>query len=245
MKPSIRWFDTLPSSHQYCEALSPAEVEEYSVVAVRQQTAGIGQRGNRWESAPGQNLTFSLLLKPTFLPTANQFRLTQAASLALLDFLSSFALPQTTYIKWPNDIYVGGDKLCGTLLSCHTAGETLSRATVSIGLNVNQTQFPSWVPNPTSLALLTGRQWPLDDLLDQLLQRLSQRYLQLRNLPHESLNEEYTRRLFRRGQTSTYLLNGEPIQATLIGVDRYGRLQLQLPSGEMAFFQMKEVQFVL
>ena len=83
-------FDSLESTNKYCEALDLAEVGDFTCYWALEQTAGIGQRGNHWEAAPGMNLTVSLVLHPAFLPADRQFKLTQALSLALSDFLSIF-----------------------------------------------------------------------------------------------------------------------------------------------------------
>ena len=83
-------FDSLESTNKYCEALDLAEVEDFTCYWALEQTAGIGQRGNHWEAEAGRNLTFSLVLHPTFLPADRQFKLTEALSLALSDFLSVF-----------------------------------------------------------------------------------------------------------------------------------------------------------
>ena len=85
----IEKFDSLESTNKYCEALDLKQVEDFTCYWALEQTAGIGQKGNHWESASGQNLTFSLVLHPTFLPADRQFKLTQALSLALVDFLST------------------------------------------------------------------------------------------------------------------------------------------------------------
>ena len=101
------------------------------------------------------------------LPADQQFKLTEALSLALVDLLSPFTFHLSPFIKWPNDIYVGGKKICGTLISTHLTthhssfithhSSLITSAICGIGLNVNQCDFPDWVPNPTSLALLTGK----------------------------------------------------------------------------------------
>ncbi|MBR4739077.1 MAG: biotin--[Bacteroidales bacterium] len=115
--------DSLESTNKYCEALDLTKVEDFTCYWALEQTAGIGQRGNHWHSAPGLNLTFSLVLHPTFLPADHQFKLTETLSLAILDLLNTVVcrrlgrqhLPLTTTIKWPNDIYVDNRKICGTL----------------------------------------------------------------------------------------------------------------------------------
>ena len=80
-------FDSLESTNKYCEALDLAEVEDFTCYWALAQTAGIGQQGNHWEAEPGKNLTFSLVLHPTFLPADRQVKLTEALSLGVVDFL--------------------------------------------------------------------------------------------------------------------------------------------------------------
>ena len=110
-------FDSLESTNKYCEALDLMQVEDFTCYWAMKQTDGIGQRGNHWEAAPGSNLTFSLVLHPTFLPADRQFRLTEALSLAIVDFMDTIdSLNSIVKIKWPNDIYVGRKKMMMYLL---------------------------------------------------------------------------------------------------------------------------------
>lgn len=244
--PKIQQFDSLASTNQYCELLNLPEVEEFTVIVARSQSAGIGQRGNHWEAEPGKNLTFSLVLKPVFLPVADQYQLTQAVSLAVADWLAPL-VPQgasRVRIKWPNDIYVDNNKICGMLITNRVTGDRLSANIVGIGLNVNQRVFPDWVPNPTSLSLLTGREWPLEELLTGLLAAIQTRYEELRREPLGSLEAPYLARLLRRGEKATYLYQSQTIEATITGVNRFGHLQLVTPAGEQLSCQMKEIQFL-
>lgn len=91
-------------------------------LAARSQTAGRGQRGNSWESLPGRNLTFSILLRPEHIAPARQFVISEAVALGIAGVIDRY-LPQgmTTAIKWPNDIYAGDRKICGILIE-HTLG---------------------------------------------------------------------------------------------------------------------------
>lgn len=129
-----------------------------TVVATHTQTAGRGQRGNSWEAEPGKNLTFSQVLRPASLPAQRQFELSMVVSLAIARIIDS-RLPHgmRCTIKWPNDIYVGLEKICGILIENKLAGPAIERAIAGIGINVNQTEFLSDAPNPTSVALLNGR----------------------------------------------------------------------------------------
>ena len=234
--------DSVESTNKYCEVLDLAEVEDFTCYWAMEQTAGIGQRGNHWHSAPGLNLTFSLVLKPTWLMAARQFRLTQALSLAIVDLLNTYHLTLTTHIKWPNDIYVDGKKICGTLISARLAGDYIATAICGIGLNVNETEFPDWVPNPTSLRLLTGEGYDLEDTLQALLRCIERRYNALRD--GADAGDEYHSLLFKRGVAAQYLYQGRRIGATIEGVDPFGRLLLTAHDGTPLRCAMKEIAFL-
>lgn len=242
----IEKFDTLPSTNQYCELLNLTETEEFTVIVARTQTAGIGQRGNHWEAEPGKNLTFSLVLKPTWLPIADQYQLTKAVSLGIADYLMPLIADgdRRVRIKWPNDIYVDDKKICGILITHRIAGGQIAASVVGIGLNVNQKNFPSWVPNPISISQLTGQEWPLDETLERVLECIAHRYNQLRDKPIGTLDEPYLNMLLRRGEEAQYGYQGQTITATLLDVNRYGHLQLVTDKGERLSCQLKEIQFL-
>lgn len=239
---TILRFGSLESTNRYCEALDLAEVEDFTCYWALAQTAGIGQRGNHWHSTAGENLTFSLVLHPAFLPADRQFRLTQALSLALVDLLSTFHFPLSTLIKWPNDIYVGDKKICGTLVSTRLVGNSIASAVCGIGLNVNERSFPDWVPNPTSLSLLNGQTFELEPLLQRLLSYIEARYNALKSgLDPEP---EYLAHLMNLQVPARYKYNGEEIVATVTGVDPHGRLMLTTHDGRRLSCGMKEIVFL-
>lgn len=240
----IEYHDTLPSTNQYCELLDLTQVEEFTVIAAHQQTAGIGQRGNHWTSDPGENLTFSIILHPTFLPIASQYQLTKAISLGITDFLSPL-IPSDhkVSIKWPNDIYVDHCKICGTLITNKICGATISTAIVGIGININQTAFPQWVPNPTSLSLLTNRRYQTEELLPTLVDAIQQRYLHLKDNP-TSPDTAYLSQLLNLGTPARYLYQEREITATILGVNHFGHLQLRLTNGEEIVCQLKEIKTI-
>ena len=113
-----------------------------TVVAIR-QTAGRGQRGHRWESVPGENLTFSIVLEPTFLAAGEQFLLSEAIALAVTDTLQEYGIGAT--IKWTNDIYVNDRKICGMLLEHNLDGTRLARTVAEYGTT-------SWRSSPNCTA---------------------------------------------------------------------------------------------
>ncbi len=143
-----------------------------TVVAAHTQSAGRGQRGNTWESEPGANLTFSILLRPESIPAARQFELSMLVALAVARTVRS-ELADTPHasevtVKWPNDIYVGNRKIAGILIENALCGPCIGHSIAGVGLNVNQTVFLSEAPNPVSLANIDGRRRQLSPLLYRL-----------------------------------------------------------------------------
>lgn len=159
---------TLPSvgsTNSAAASLPAAETPHGTVVSAVAQTAGRGQRGNSWESEPGKNLSFSMVLRPVHWPVTRQFELSMAVSVGAARALSAAMPGVDVRIKWPNDIYVGDGKMVGMLLENTLTGSEIARCIAGIGINVNQRIFRSDAPNPVSMAMLTGREYDLDALL--------------------------------------------------------------------------------
>lgn len=213
---------------------------EGTVVITNNQTAGRGQRGNTWEAEPGTNLTFSLILKPTFLLAAEQFMLNRAVSLGIADFLRS-QLPQAVKIKWPNDMLVQEKKICGVLIENVIQGSGLSASVVGIGMNVNQHRFS--IDRATSLYLQTGILYDLSSMLDELLHCIETYWLVLREGRYDELKDQYLEQLFARDEKRQFKTGTEIFEGEITGVDAVGRLVIQTPFGERVF-GMKEVEFV-
>ena len=107
------WLDTIDSTNSEALRRLP-ELPGGTVLAAREQTAGRGQRGNTWFTDPGKNLTFSIILKNLPLSALEAVRLNFLTSVAVASFLESHGVKAA--IKWPNDIYVDGRKICGMLI---------------------------------------------------------------------------------------------------------------------------------
>ena len=110
------------------------------VICAERQTAGRGQRGHTWTSPEGVNLLFSVVLCPTFLPAGEQFLLSQAVALALVDTLGTCGIDAR--IKWTNDIYAGDRKLVGILIEHHLAGGRPARWPASASTSTRRSSIP-------------------------------------------------------------------------------------------------------
>ena len=171
-KAGIIWLKLTDSTND--EARRRLDVlDNLSVVAARTQTSGRGQGDHTWTSEPGQNLTFTVVLKfPPCAPLAASeiLRITQAVTHALREYLLSKGV--VARIKWPNDIYVGDKKICGILIENILGGKQVAASMVGIGLNLNQSRFPADLPNPVSLRQVTGRRYDLREELVLLREEL-------------------------------------------------------------------------
>ena len=216
---------------------------EGDVVWADFQTAGRGQRGHEWHSRKGENLTFSVVLEPTFVPIAEQFAVSEVVALSLVDMLAEYGIEAR--IKWTNDIYVGDRKLVGILIEHSLAAATLRRTIVGIGINVNQTEFDASLPNPVSMAQLLGRELNAEEVLQRFLVHLQRNYEALREMQN-SLHQRYNELLYRLGEFHTYALpNGERFEAKILGTASSGALQLENKKKEIKEYLFKEIEFII
>ena len=238
----VVWLSSCHSTNAYAlEQLSSTDVLEGTVVAAHEQTAGKGQMGNSWEAEAGKNLTFSIILKPTWLPVEQQFYLSMAVAVALQTTLSEYLKKEIVTIKWPNDIYVGDHKICGVLIQNNILGKNLKHCVVGIGLNINQKIFKNI--RATSLSKIIGCDFQLDDVLSVVLKNLEIEYLKLLDKSFDSIKMEYEANLFRKNIPNEFIIDDNKVLATILGVTEAGLLKLNL-NNTIAFFDLKQIQYV-
>lgn len=214
------------------------------IIWAEHQSAGRGQRGHVWHSHEGENLTFSIVLTPTFLPIHEQFLLSEVAALALVDTLADYGI--TCRIKWTNDIYVGDRKIVGILIEHSLLGDKLSRTIIGVGLNVNQTLFPAELPNPTSMAVECGRSFERREVLDTLARKIEALYAKLERGERAEIEQRYRDTMYHIGTMHRYSLpDGTEFRATIRGVKASGELQLEHEDGTLHEYRFGEVGFIL
>jgi len=233
--PECHSTNTLAS--ELCQRTSAAEG---TTIITDNQTKGRGQRGNEWFSEPYKNLTFTLILKPTFLKPIDQFNLTMAISLAIHDFLT-LRISGMVQIKWPNDILINSRKVSGILIENSLAGDAIQYSLAGIGLNVNQESFS--ISTATSMKVMAHHDFVLSDELSLLLQHLEHRYLQLRSGKIGELKSDYLDALYGRGEYRKFKdVEGE-WHGRVEGVSQQGKLQV-LKLGNILSYDLKEIQFM-
>ena len=243
-KIRIKWLEEADSTNNVL-LRHIGDYDNLSVVAAVKQTAGRGQRGNRWVSAPGDNLTFSLLLKPERLPVREVMALTCLATLAVRDVLREEGVPAV--IKWSNDIYVGKRKICGMLVENGLDGADIAWSVIGIGINLNQTDFPGEVMNATSLKRLTGRSYDPVQFLETVCAGLERWLPDLDTQDgRNGLREAYERDLFQKGSPAPYRdrTTGEEFTGIIRGITPEGLLRIEAEGRERTF-GFKEISYIL
>jgi BirA family biotin operon repressor/biotin-[acetyl-CoA-carboxylase] ligase len=141
------------------------------------QSAGRGQRGNRWESAAAKGLWFSILLRPGIDISRSQLLTAWAAETISGAIENEFSLKTT--IKLPNDVKIDGRKVAGVLVELRAQGKTPHMAIVGIGINVNQglEDFPVELrARAISLAMALDRRVDRQKFAIALLRNLDRSY---------------------------------------------------------------------
>lgn len=214
------------------------------VVSTDEQTAGKGMGSNGWESEIGKNLTFSVALDMRFLPAAQQFLLSETVALGLAEALDTVLPADKLRIKWPNDIYFENRKLAGILINSTIKASMMDISIIGIGLNVNQMQFQDWPTNPVSLQQITGKEYALQPLLEQIVESINKKVENLKSSP-TAIEKEYLQRLYRYRTWGDYELNGKVVRLFMRGIDPFGRLKMMDEANTMYCFDIKEIRFLI
>jgi len=220
--------------------LSKSKPFEGTAIFAYKQQAGRGQYGARWVGEAGKNIAVSVILYPKFLSPHRQFRLNQAVALAVAGFVSEHTSAPVK-IKWPNDIYIRERKVSGILIENTISERAIMASVVGVGVNVNQVAFPSALPNPTSLHLVTGQFFDIKMLLGELFQALEQRYFQLKAHRYATLQRDYHQQLYGRNEKRLFRSKEGVFEGTITGTDELGRLLIEQREGVKSY-AFKEVE---
>lgn len=226
-------FSEIDSTNRLLLDLAAQGYPEGTVAQADSQTHGRGRQGRSWITPPGRALAFSVLLRPRLRPKDLPW-ITLMAAVAVARALEGFRLGPG--IKWPNDILLGGKKICGILTEMGPAQDNEPSVVLGIGLNVNQAHqdFPVGLRrSATSLRVATKKEWDRDRLLGALLDRLEEEYERLSKGQVARLIAEWGRRNVTLGREVRVDQGREAFLGTAVGLDRNGALVLRLKSGEV------------
>jgi BirA family biotin operon repressor/biotin-[acetyl-CoA-carboxylase] ligase len=231
--------DSVDSTNNYAaNLLKLSTPPDGTVITARNQTQGRGQRGTTWQSNEGENLLMSLICYPKSIGISEQFYVSKCAALAVAEMTEDLTGKKAA-IKWPNDIFVEDQKIAGILIELQWSDKKLASAIIGIGLNVNQTNFDGL--RATSLKSFSGKEHDLTNVTSMLSRYLEKYYIKLISRQFASIDQEYRNRLYRLGVTANFTYAGEPLKATIVGVDAQGKLRVAKEDGSSLFCDLKEI----
>jgi BirA family transcriptional regulator, biotin operon repressor / biotin---[acetyl-CoA-carboxylase] ligase len=210
-----------------------AGAPEGSVLLAERQTAGRGRGAHNWHSAQSAGIYCSIILRPA-LPPSQALILSLAAGLAVHAAIQTIDPAVAVDLKWPNDVLIHGKKVAGILTEMNSEATRVRYIVIGIGINVNQTTFPSELQRTaTSLRLATGTEWSRVELCAALLKSLNREYRNLLEKPgaHDAI--------LRRFQEQSSMVRGCPVQieedggfeGITEGLDQRGFLQVRTTHG--------------
>ena len=224
-------FDKIDSTNNYLKN-SYQLLDNFTFVSADYQSKGKGRNDRVWESSKGSNLMFSILIKdPKLIEISSLLSLYSAVEISKL--LESYGV-NNVFIKWPNDVLVNDQKICGILLE----GQLPNYVVIGIGLNVNQKEFPNNLRRPaTSISNELNKDINLEELKETLFPSIVNNFNKLNKDDYLSYFINHNYLLNKRVKVD---INNQTFIGEVVGIDKNFNLQilsrdilLHIDSGEI------------
>lgn len=228
----VHYYKTVGSTNDEAFRLGLQGAPGGTAVVADAQNAGKGRLARVWHSPPGANIYTSVLLRPRF-EAARAPQISIVAGVAAAETIEPYC-PGRVALKWPNDVQIGGKKVCGILAQMKLAQADIDFVVVGIGMNVNwrPEQFPEEIRSiATSLFLETGRDISREDLLNRLYENLTKWYKSLLTCGFEAVRQAWLSRAPMIGQNVAVRFGDETLSGRAAGLDEDGSLILETPEG--------------
>lgn len=155
MGRQIKYFSRIDSTNQYAKRIAEEGASDGTLIIADEQTAGKGRSGRTWVTPPSEAIAFTLLLRPKLSPDRISM-VTLVMGLAVVNAVNAL-YDVDAGIKWPNDVVIGGRKLCGILTEMSAEVSQVNYIVIGVGINANLTSFPEEIREiATSLKLELG-----------------------------------------------------------------------------------------
>ena len=222
--------------------LQIGKTEDFTIISANEQLTGRGQRKNTWHSQKGQNLTFSIITFPSFIKVSDQFYLSKVISLGIIEYLNT--KEQKFKIKWPNDIYFNDKKICGILIENSISGSIIKSSVIGIGLNINQSKFPEYLPKAVSLFNINNKEYNLEEELNKLLVYIFKKYSYLKTKSYPEIDNLYLNNLYKLNELSEYKDSAGFFKGKITGTLPEGKLIIKTEEDQIRTYSFKEVEFI-
>jgi BirA family biotin operon repressor/biotin-[acetyl-CoA-carboxylase] ligase len=234
---------SIDSTNNYArQQIHDGSAQHGTTVFSHEQVAGKGQRGKIWSSEKGANIIMSVIIKPGGIRMDQQFQLNACVAVAVHEFFSHYA-GDDCKIKWPNDLYWQDRKAGGILIENMVSGSDWSWSVVGIGININQTSFPSHLLNPVSMKQITGQHFDTVNLANELCSVLDEKFTSLMNDGFKNIYTTYIDHLYKKDQTVKLKKDSRVFEAVIKTVSPLGKLVVQHAIEEE--FDFGEIEWVM
>lgn len=232
-KIKVFYKETIDSTNNYAKRIIADGEKNVFLVVSAQQTAGRGRQGKAFYSPKGTGVYMSLVVHPD-KSLQSAVSATTAAAVAVCRAIEKITDKQPG-IKWVNDVYLGGKKICGILTEAVSDFEsgTVSSVIIGIGINIKTAEFPDSVENGGCLDSEVSRA--------RLVAAVSDELLKIVNGSYNDFIEYYRSRSIVIDKNIKYLENGEWKEAKAAGVDDFGGLEIIMPDGERKTLRSGEI----
>lgn len=236
-------FNETESSNDTAKALlKSGDLPHLGIVFTEYQTKGRGQRTNHWHSEKGQNLLFSIAYLPKNMQAKKQFYISKAISLGITDYLNS--KQEGFCIKWPNDIFFKTKKICGILIENTISGANIKTSIIGIGLNLNQKEFPPFLPDAVSLSNITGKTYDKEKELSLLSDCIFKQIATLEANKDAEIDEKYKNSLLLINELCKFKDKKGIFTGYITDTLPDGRLIIKTSQNETRYYNFKEVEFL-
>ena len=236
----ITVYDTLENTNKTAKELAVAGAEHITVVVANSQAAGRGRYSRSFYSPAGDGIYLSIVLHPAQLPFAAPTLITAFAAVAVCRAVES-ATGRTPTIKWVNDIFIDGKKLCGILTEAVTDFESGAIQWVVVGIGINFSVKTADFPNELrDIATSLYPDCNADITRNRLIAGIINEITADGEAPAELL-AEYKRRLMMLGKKITVKAADESYEAVAVDIDNSGRLLVETASGEVRALSSGEI----
>jgi BirA family biotin operon repressor/biotin-[acetyl-CoA-carboxylase] ligase len=238
-----RYFEAVDSTNdELARWLKRRQIPEGSCVVAEFQTNGKGQRNSTWHSETGQNLMCSFILYPKTQAEFGIFYFSKAMACAVRDTVADCGCSDVK-IKWPNDVLIGRKKAAGILIENQWTAQGWISAILGMGINVNQRNFEGLTA--TSISENSSKSWSSKEVLSLLEQHIHHYYRLFQSEKFEDINANYHSHLFGLNTIESFETANDVFAGKIMGVDPCGLLEIQLESGNVQAFQLKEAKLLL
>ena len=235
------YFSQIDSTNQYAKRAAEEGAAEGLLVIADEQTKGRGRSGHTWTTPPGTAIAMTLLLRPRIAPE----------KISMVTLITGLAVAQACRslygvdagIKWPNDVVIGGRKLCGTLTEMTTDMHSVSYIVIGTGINVNIRSFPEDLKDTaTSLYLELGREVSRAELIAEVMKNFEEAYLPFLEAGSlAGILEEYNGMLVNKDRAVRVLQPSDSFSGTALGINELGELLVKREDGAVVNVYAGEV----